>query len=59
MNDLIYLNLDKTTDRIFLSNSNNYKACQTQFTQKEIEDIKKRDYIPFEQFELIEVGEDE
>ena len=59
MNNLIYLNLDKTTDKNFLSNSNNYKACQTQFTQKEIEDIKNRDYIPFEQFEMVEVGEDE
>lgn len=59
INNLIYLNLDKTTDGFFLSNSNSYKACQTQFTQKEIEEIKKRDYISFEQFELIEVGEDE
>lgn len=59
MNNSIYLNFDKTTGRLFLSNSNNYEACRTQFTKEEIEEIKKLDYIDFEQFQLIEVGEDE
>ena len=58
-NNSIYLNFDKTNGRLFLSNSNNYEACRTQFTKEESEEMKKQDYINFEQFELIEVGEDD
>lgn len=58
-NGLIYLNHNKKTNELFISSSEPYKEFQTQFTTEEIEKIKKLDYINFEQFELIEVGEDE
>lgn len=59
MNNLIYLNYNRVTNKLFLLDLKLYKEYQTQFTAEEIEEIKKFDYIPFEQFELIEVGEDE
>lgn len=59
MNNLIYLNYNRVTNKLSLLDLRPYKEYQTQFTAEEIEEIKKFDYTPFEQFELIEVGEDE
>lgn len=57
-NNLIYLNFNKETDKLSLLDLKPYKEYKTQFTIEEVEEIKKRDYIPFEQFELIEGRED-
>lgn len=59
INNLIYFNLNKKTKENFLSSLKPFGEYQTQFTKEEIEEIKKLDYVNFEQFELIEVGEDE
>ena len=56
---LDYLNFYKNTNHFFVSNSTSFEGYQAQFTLEEIEEIKKIDFIPFKQFELIEVGEDE
>lgn len=56
---LSYLNFNKITNILFLSVSTPFEEYQTQFTLEEIEEIKKIDYIPFEQFKMVEVGEDE
>lgn len=59
MNSLIYLNINKKTEGLLLASSNSFGEFQAKFTKEEIEDIKKMDRIFFEQFEMIEVGEDE
>ena len=54
-----YLNNKIATDKYFLGIRIKNTLYKTQFTTEEIEKIKKLDYVNFEQFELIEVGEDE
>lgn len=65
VNNLVYLNFDAELNTFFLAGSKKYKYYQTQFTKEEIEEIEilgcipfEQCFIPFEQFETIEVGED-
>lgn len=58
-NNLIYFNLNKKTKENFLASLKSFGEYQTQFTKEEIEEIKKLDYIPFEQLEIVKVEEDE
>ena len=58
-NNLIYFNLNKKTKENFLSSLKCFGEYQTQFTKEEIEEIKKLDYINFEQLEIVKVEEDE
>lgn len=53
-----YLNNKISTDKCFLGSKRKNTLYKTQFTTEEIKEIKKLDYINFEQFEIIEVGED-
>lgn len=57
--DESYLNNHTPTNKYLLESKKTISPFKTQFTTEEIEEIKKLDYIIFEQFELIEVGEDE
>lgn len=54
-----YLNNKISTDGCFLGSKTESKPYKTQFTTEEIKKIKERDDINFEQFETVEVGEDE
>lgn len=58
-NNFACLNFDKEVNNFFISNPRTFLWFQTQFTLEEIEEIKKVDYVSLEQFEIVEVGEDE
>lgn len=57
--DCNYLNYCATEETIYLSNRITKIVAQTQFTQKEIDDIKKRFGLTLNDFEQIPIEEDE
>ena len=54
-----YLNYSKLFNSIVLNNKTNLNGFQTQFTQKEIDNIKKKFGVTLSDFEQIPIEEDE
>lgn len=54
-----YLNHDLEKDFLRLNDSHQLPMCKTQFTQKEIDDIKEKFGVTLSDFEQIPVNEDE
>lgn len=56
--DYVYLNFDKSTNNYWLHNNHQSNMYKTQFTQKEIDEIKEKFNTNLEEFEQIPVEED-